>query len=151
MISGRLQGTIVTAPLVFVVFGLVVGTGGLNVANIDVGHSAIYFIAEFTLILVLFVDAARFDLSRVRRDHNLPVRMLIIGLPQAIAAGAFIALQLFPMLSFWEAALLAALLVPTDAAFGQSVVSAEEVPIRIRQSINVESGLNDGIALPVVL
>ncbi len=77
--------------------------------------------------------------------------MLIIGRPLAIAAGAFIALQLFPMLSFWEAALLAALLDPTDAALGQSVVSAEEVPIRIRQSINVESGLNDGITLPVVL
>ncbi len=77
--------------------------------------------------------------------------MLIIGLRLAIAAGAFIALQLFPMLSFWEAALLAALLAPTDAALGQSVVSAEEVPIRIRQSINDESGLNGGIALPVVL
>jgi NhaP-type Na+/H+ or K+/H+ antiporter len=151
LISGRLQGTIVTAPLAFVVFGLVVGTGGLNVANIDVGHSAIHFIAEFTLIVVLFSDAARFDLSRVRRDHNLPVRMLIIGLPLAIAAGALIAIQLFPMLSFWEAALLAALLAPTDAALGQSVVSAKEVPIRIRQSINVESGLNDGIALPAVL
>ena len=151
LISGRLQGTIVTAPLAFVVYGLVVGTGGLNVTNINVGHSAIHFIAEFTLIFVLFADAARFDLSRVRRDHNLPVRMLIIGLPLAIAAGAFIAMQLFPMLSFWEAALLAALLAPTDAALGQSVVSAKEVPIRIRQSINVESGLNDGIALPAVL
>ena len=151
LISGRLQGTIVTAPLVFVIFGFAVGTGGLNVGNIDVGHSAIHFIAEFTLILVLFADAARFDLNRVRRDHNLPVRMLLIGLPLTIAAGAFVAIQLFPMLSFWEAALLAALLAPTDAALGQSVVSAEEVPIRIRQSINVESGLNDGIALPAVL
>ncbi len=81
LISGRLQGTIVTASLIFVIFGFVVGAGGLNVAKIDVGHSAIHFIAEFTLILVLFADAARFDLSRVRRDHNLPVRMLIIGLP----------------------------------------------------------------------
>ncbi len=151
LISGRLQGTIVTAPLVFVGFGLVAGTGGLSVANIDVGHSAIHFIAEFTLIFVLFADASRFDLSRVRRDHNLPVRMLIIGLPLTIAAGTFIAIQLFPNLLFWEAALLAALLAPTDAALGQSVVSAKEVPIRIRQSINVESGLNDGIALPAVL
>ena len=132
LISGRLQGTVVTAPLVFVIFGLAIGTGGLNVANIDVGHSAIHFIAEFTLILVLFADAARFDLDRVRRDHNLPVRMLLIGLPLTIAAGAFVAIQLFPMLSFWEAALLAALLAPTDAALGQSVVSAKEVTIRIR-------------------
>ena len=151
LVSGRLHGTIITAPLVFVAFGIVVGTTGFKLASVDVGHSAIHYIAEFTLILVLFTDAARIDLDRVRRDHNLPVRMLAIGLPLAILAGAFIATQLFPMLSFWEAALLAALLAPTDAALGQSVVSAEAVPIRIRQSINVESGLNDGIALPAVL
>jgi NhaP-type Na+/H+ or K+/H+ antiporter len=151
LISGRLQGTIVTAPLVFVIFGLVIGSGGLNVADVNVGHSAIQIIAEFTLILVLFTDAARIDLNRVRRDHNLPVRMLTVGLPLAIVAGAFVAAQLFPEFSIWEVALLAALLAPTDAALGQSVVSAKSVPVRIRQAINVESGLNDGIALPAVL
>jgi NhaP-type Na+/H+ or K+/H+ antiporter len=77
--------------------------------------------------------------------------MLIIGLPITIAAGTFFATALFPTLSIWEAALLAALLAPTDAALGQSVVSAKAVPVRIRQAINVESGLNDGIALPAVL
>ena len=151
LVSGRLQGSIVTAPLAFIVFGFVVGHGGLNVASVDVGHSAIHGVAELTLILVLFTDAARIDLSRVRRDHNLPVRMLAIGLPLTIAAGTVVALQLFPSFSFWEAALLAALLAPTDAALGQSVVSAQAVPVRIRQAINVESGLNDGIALPAVL
>jgi len=151
LISGRLQGTLVTAPLVFIIFGFAVGTGGLDVAKVDVGHSAIHFVAEFTLILVLFTDAARIDLTRLRRDHNLPVRMLIIGLPLAIAVGALIATQLFPAFSFWEAALLASLLAPTDAALGQTVVSAKIVPVRIRQAINVESGLNDGIALPAVL
>ena len=151
LISGRLQGTIVTAPLVFIIFGFAVGAGGLSAANFDVGHSAIHIVAEFTLVVVLFTDAARIDLNRVRQDHNLPVRMLIIGLPLAIAAGTGIASQLFPAFSIWEAALLAALLAPTDAALGQSVVSAKAVPIRIRQAINVESGLNDGIALPAVL
>ncbi len=151
LISGRLEGTIVTAPLVFIIFGFAVGPGGLDIANVDVGHSAIHFVAEFTLILVLFTDAARIDLNRVRRDHNLPLRMLIIGLPLAIATGTFIASQLFAAFSFWEAALLAALLAPTDAALGQSVVSAKAVPVRVRQAINVESGLNDGFALPAVL
>ena len=151
LVSGRLQGTPVTAPLTFAVFGLAAGAGGLNFLQVDVSHMAIQLIAEFTLILVLFADASRFDLNRVRRDHNLPVRMLLVGLPLTIAAGAFIAAQLFPMLSLWEAALLAALLAPTDAALGQSVVTAKEVPVRIRQSINIESGLNDGIALPAVL
>ncbi|MDH3611742.1 MAG: cation:proton antiporter [Gammaproteobacteria bacterium] len=151
LISGRLRGTIVTAPLVFVGFGFAVGTGGLNLADVDVGHSAIHVIAEFTLILVLFTDAARIDLDRVRLDHNLPTRMLIIGLPLAILAGTIVATQLFPSFSLWEAALLAALLAPTDAALGQSVISARAVPVRIRQAINIESGLNDGIALPAVL
>jgi NhaP-type Na+/H+ or K+/H+ antiporter len=151
LISGRLRGTVITAPLVFIVFGFVVGMGGLDLADIDVGHSAIHFIAEFTLILVLFTDAARIDLDRVKLDHNLPTRMLIVGLPLAIVAGTIVATQLFPAFSFWEAALLAALLAPTDAALGQSVISARAVPVRIRQAINVESGLNDGIALPVVL
>jgi NhaP-type Na+/H+ or K+/H+ antiporter len=151
LISGRLQGTVVTAPLVFIIFGFAIGTGGLDVADVDPGHSVIHFIAEFTLILVLFADAARIDLSSVRRDHNLPSRMLIIGLPLAIVAGALVASQLFPAFSLWEAALLAALLAPTDAALGQSVISERAVPVRIRQAINIESGLNDGIALPVVL
>lgn len=151
LVSGRLQGSMVTAPLAFIVFGFVVGNGGLNVASVDVGHSAIHGVAKLTLILVLFTDAARIDLSRVRRDHNLPVRMLAFGLPLTIAAGTVVALQLFPSFSFWEAALLAALLAPTDAALGQAVVSARAVPVRIRQAINVESGLNDGIALPAVL
>ncbi len=151
LISGRLQGTIVTAPLVFIIFGYAVGNGGLNLADLGIGHSAIHVIAEFTLILVLFTDAARIDLNRVRLDHNLPTRMLIVGLPLAVVAGTVVASLLFPAFSLWEAALLAALLAPTDAALGQSVVTAKAVPVRIRQAINVESGLNDGIALPAVL
>ncbi len=151
LISGRLEGTVITAPLVFIVFGFIAGSGGLQVIQIDLEHSAIHFIAEFTLILVLFTDAARIDLSLLRRDHNLPVRMLVFGLPLTIILGLMVAVLLFPAFSFWEAALLAALLAPTDAALGQAVVSAKAVPIRIRQAINVESGLNDGIALPAVL
>ena len=151
LLSGKLEGTVVTAPLLFVAFGFVAGPDGFGLAKIDVGHSAIHMIAELTLILVLFTDAARIDLNRVRADHNLPMRMLVLGLPLAIAVGTIVAVALFPAFSIWEAALLAALLAPTDAALGQSVVSAKAVPLRIRQSINIESGLNDGIALPAVL
>ena len=149
MVSGRLEGTVITAPLVFAAFGFAAASGGLMSINVE--HSAIHIVAELTLILVLFTDAARIDLNRVREDHNLPTRMLLLGLPLAVAAGTFVAVALFPAFSFWEAALLAALLAPTDAALGQSVVSAKSVPLRIRQSINIESGLNDGIALPIVL
>ncbi|NOX52309.1 MAG: hypothetical protein GXP16_17505 [Gammaproteobacteria bacterium] len=151
LLSGRLRGTVLTAPLVFVVFGYAIGVGGFGVAEIDPGHGVIQLIAEVTLILVLFSDAARMDWMRLRRDHNLPLRMLVIGLPLVIIFGALVAQGLFPEFSVWEAALLAAILAPTDAALGQSVVSDRAVPVRIRQTINVESGLNDGIALPAVL
>lgn len=151
MFSGRIQGTSITPPMLLIGFGFLVGAGGLGVADLHVGHSATHLIAEVTLILVLFTDAARIDLNRVRRDHNLPVRMLTVGLPLVIVTGTVIATQVFPSLSIWEAALLAAILAPTDAALGQSVVSARSVPVRIRQAINIESGLNDGIALPAVL
>ena len=151
LVSGRLEGTVLTAPLIFVAFGFMASAGGLGFAHLNVGHSAIHVIAELTLILVLFSDAARIDLKRVRRDHNLPARMLLIGLPLVILAGTAVAKVMFPAFSIWEAALLAALLAPTDAALGQSVVSAKAVPIRVRQAINIESGLNDGIALPAVL
>jgi NhaP-type Na+/H+ or K+/H+ antiporter len=151
LVSGRLQGTIVTPPLIFVLFGFAIGGGGFGIAELDPKHSTIHLIAELTLILVLFSDAARMDLARLRRDHNLPVRMLLVGLPLAIVLGTVVATGVFPGFSLWEAALLAALLAPTDAALGQSVVTAKGVPGRVRQAINVESGLNDGIALPAVL
>lgn len=149
--SGKLQGTIITAPLVFIVFGFAIGEGGFGIARLDLDHGAIHLLAEATLILVLFSDAARIDLSRLRKDHNLPVRMLALGLPLVMVTGMAVAMLLFEHFSIWEAALLAAILAPTDAALGQAVVSDEAVPVRIRQAINVESGLNDGIALPVVL
>jgi len=151
LVSGRLEGTVLTPPLVLVLAGLALGAGGLGVATLDPGHGAIHVVAEATLVLVLFADAARIDLRRLGRDHDLPVRMLLVALPGTIALGTLAALVLFPDFSPWEAALLAALLAPTDAALGQSVVSAPAVPARIRQAINVESGLNDGIALPAVL
>lgn len=150
-ISGRLQGSVVTAPVLFVGFGFAIGSGGFDIAMIDPDHGSIHLIAEATLILVLFSDAARIDLDRVRRDHNLPVRMLMLGLPLTMIAGTLLASVIFPNFSMIEAALLAALLAPTDAALGQAVVSARIVPLRIRQAINIESGLNDGIVLPVVL
>jgi NhaP-type Na+/H+ or K+/H+ antiporter len=151
LISGRLAGTILTAPLIFAAIGFLVSPAGFSIAPVEVDHSVIHLIAELTLILVLFTDAARIDLREVRRDHVLPTRMLLIGLPLTMAAGTFFAVWLFPAFTIWEAALLAALLAPTDAALGQAVVSAKIVPVRIRQTINIESGLNDGIALPAVL
>ena len=150
LVSGRLSGSIITPPIVFSVFGLAIGASGLGLLETEVSHSAIHTLAEITLGLVLFADAARIDLRLLIRDHNVPARMLVIGLPLTIAMGAVLAWSLPLGLGLAEAALLAAVLAPTDAAVGQAVVSNRDVPVRIRQALNVESGLNDGIAVPFV-
>jgi NhaP-type Na+/H+ or K+/H+ antiporter len=151
LISRRIEGSILTAPMAFTAFGFLIGDAVFGFTDLDFGHGFIHGLAEITLILVLFSDAARIDLRQLREDHNLPFRMLLIGMPLTILLGTLFALALPLGLDLWEAALLAAILAPTDAALGQSVVSSPLVPTRIRQALNVESGLNDGIALPIVL
>jgi len=150
LVSRRLETTPVTGPMVFVGVGLVVGAGGLDIIDIGMDQGAVRTLAEATLVLLLFTDAIRIDLRRLRSQTELPFRLLGIGLPLTVVAGAMAALVVFPDLGVWEAALLAAILSPTDAALGQAVVSNPGVPIRVRQALNVESGLNDGIMLPVI-
>ncbi len=151
LFSARAQRSLLTPPMVFTALGLVFGAHGLGLVELDVDHEVIHALAEIALAVILFGDAARIDLGRLRREHDLPQRMLLIGLPLAVIFGTLLAIPLFPGLPLFEAALLAAILAPTDAALGQPVVSSKDVPVRIRQTINVESGLNDGLALPAVL
>ena len=150
-VSGRIKTTMLTAPILFVAFGFLLGPEGLALMDLDTEHPIIHFIAEITLILVLFSDAARIDLKRLGREHALPVRLLGLGLPLTMIMGGGIAWLLFPELGLAPALLLGIVLAPTDAALGQVVVSSERVPVRIRQTLNVESGLNDGLALPILI
>lgn len=151
LISKRLQGGSITPPMAFTAFGMLAGAPTIDLIDMDSSSGAVHTFAELTLVLVLFTDAARIDLAVLRRNYRLPLRLLAIGMPLSIALGTAVALLVFPAFSLFEAALLAAVLAPTDAALGQSVVSDPRVPVRIRQALNVESGLNDGIALPIVL
>ncbi len=150
-ISRRIETTPITPPMLFVLCGILLGTAGLDLFHIQKDHHLIHLLAEVTLVLVLFTDASRVDLRRLKREHNVPMRMLGIGLPLCMLFGGLAALPLFPDFSIWTAMVLACVLAPTDAALGQAVVSSDRVPVRIRQSLNVESGLNDGFALPVLL
>ena len=109
--------------------------------------TAVLVVAELALVLLLFTDAARVDV-RALRGNVLPVRLLCIGLPLTIALGTGVAVALLSDLTFWECAIVAAVLAPTDAALGQAVVTNPALPLRIRQSLNVESGLNDGGSVP---
>ncbi len=151
LISGRVRNSAITPPMVFVTLGIVAGQYLLNTVQVPIGNGFIHILAEFTLVLILFTDAARIDLSLLKRQHELPIRMLTLGLPLSIIFGTAAALGLFSNLLFWEAVVLAIILSPTDAALGQAVIGKPKVPVRIRQALNVESGLNDGIALPLLL
>ncbi len=150
LVSGRLTGSPITAPMVFTGVGLTVGVGALALFDLEVEGEAVSILVEATLVLVLFTDAIRIDLRALRRYAGLPLRLLGIGMPLSIAAGTAAGVLVVPGLGVTEAALLAAVLAPTDAALGQAVVSDRRLPVRIRQALNVESGLNDGIAVPVV-
>jgi NhaP-type Na+/H+ or K+/H+ antiporter len=149
-VSRRLSGTPVTPAMVFVVFGLLVGPKVLGGVEVSSTGSAVRTLAEATLALVLFSDASRIDLGALRRTVGVPVRLLGIGLPLTIVLGAAAAAVLFGAMTFWEAVIVAVVLAPTDAALGQAVVTEPRVPQRIRQGLNVESGLNDGICVPLL-
>jgi len=149
-VSERLAMSPISAPIVFTTVGLVMGTGGLAWFDVEGDGEAVAILVEATLVLVLFTDAIRIDLQVLRREAALPVRLLGIGMPLTIVLGALTAALVIPGISTVEAVLLAAVLAPTDAALGQAVVSDQRLPVRLRQSLNVESGLNDGIAVPLV-
>ena len=149
-VSKRLSGSPITPAMVFVSIGLLVGPKVLDEINIASTSSTERALAEATLALVLFSDASSIDLRALRRGASVPLRLLGIGLPLTIALGALAAAVIFGELTFWEAVIVGVVLAPTDAALGQAVVTEPRVPTRIRQGLNVESGLNDGICVPLL-
>jgi NhaP-type Na+/H+ or K+/H+ antiporter len=150
-ISGRIEGTSITAPMLFTAAGIVVGADALDLVDPSATGEGVKVLAEATLTVVLFSDASRIDLVLLRHQIRLPARLLGIGLPLTIVLGFVAALILLPDLAWAEALVLAVVLAPTDAALGQAVVTYRRLPSSVRQSLNVESGLNDGICVPLFL
>ncbi len=146
----RLDRLSVTAPIVLVVSGTVLGAGYLDVLPANPDTETVRLVTELTLALILFADASTIQLRQAEGDLGLPTRLLGIGLPLTIALGAGVARLVFPSISWAEAALVSAILAPTDAALGVAVVTNPVVPARVRRALNLESGLNDGIATPFV-
>ena len=151
LFAGRLERRAINGAVVFVLFGVLLGPLGLGFLNLGIEREGIRLLAEITLALVLFSDASNSDLKVVREAIRLPSRMLLVGLPLCIALGYGVGVLLFPDLGFLEVAILATMLAPTDAALGKAVVSNPMVPAPAREGLNVESGLNDGICVPVLL
>jgi sodium/hydrogen antiporter len=150
-ISRRLTDTSVTPAMAFVLIGLLIGPLVIGDVTVAPASGTVRTLAEATLGVVLFADASRIKLRLLRREYTVPLRLLGIGLPLTIVAGALLAAAIFPHLNAAEAVVLAVLLAPTDAALGQAVVTEPRLPSRIRQGLNVESGLNDGICVPLLL
>jgi len=151
LVSGRLERTVVTAPIMFTVAGMLVLLVLPESQDHEIDHAVFLHVAEVGLVLLLFTDASRTDLKVLKRIRDLPVRLLSVGLLLAILLGAVAAVLVFPSLSLWEAGILAAILAPTDAGLGQIIVNSPRVPMKIRQALNVEAGLNDGLSVPFLL
>jgi NhaP-type Na+/H+ or K+/H+ antiporter len=151
ILAGRLERAPLSGPILFAVFGLVLGPLGMDVLTLKVDAGLLRILAEVTLALVLFTDAANADLRVLDRSFRIPERLLLIGLPLTILLGFGVGLLVFHDLGLLEVAILASALAPTDAALGKAVVTNEAVPAKIREGLNLESGLNDGICVPVFL
>ncbi len=151
LVSGRLERTVLTAPIVFTVAGMV-SLLILPELRGREGDQAVFLrIAEVGLVLLLFTDASRTELQVLKSIRNLPVRLLSTGMLLTILLGGLGALVIFRQLTLWEAGILAAILAPTDAGLGQIIVNSPRVPLKIRQALNVEAGLNDGLSVPFLL
>ncbi|MEU8460334.1 cation:proton antiporter [Streptomyces sp. NPDC029003] len=147
-LSRRLSTTVLSGPLVFMLFGLAIGPQGLDLLDRAKDPEITRALLESALVLLLFSDAAQIRARDLRREEFLPLRLLTVGLPATMALGWLAAWPLLPGLSPWELALVGIILAPTDAALGQQAVSNKQVPALVRGGLSVESGLNDGLALP---
>lgn len=151
LVASRLERTPINGALVYVLVGFLCGPAALDLINLQIDRELISWLAELTLAVVLFTDSANANLKVLRRFEAIPARLLLLGLPSTILLGFGIGMLLFRDLSLFEIALLATMLAPTDAALGNAVVTNKAVPASARESLNVESGLNDGICVPVLL
>lgn len=151
LVSRPLEQTPVTAPMVFTAAGMLMSSALAGHAFSFVNATMFLRLTEIGLVLLLFTDASHTDLRVLRSIGNLPLRLLSVGMLLTLLFGTVVARLVFPHLSIWEAGILASILSPTDAGLGQVIVSSPRVPMRIRQALNVEAGLNDGLAVPFLL
>jgi NhaP-type Na+/H+ or K+/H+ antiporter len=149
--SRRLERTVLTAPILFTAAGMLTSRVPEVLGQLALDRRGFLVIAEIGLVMTLFTDASHVDLRTLRGNRNVPLRLLGAGMLPTILLGAVSALVVLRQLSIWEAGILAAILAPTDAGLGQVIVSSPRVPPRIREALNVEAGLNDGLSVPFLM
>jgi NhaP-type Na+/H+ or K+/H+ antiporter len=151
LIAGRLERAPASGPIVFVASGFLMGPMVLGWFDGSVSRTELRMLADLTLAVILFVDAANANLTVLKREFRIPSRMLLLGLPGVIVLGTLTAAVMFDNLSLLEAAILGTMLAATDAALGKAVITNQAVPTQIREGLNFESGLNDGLCVPILL
>ena len=149
LVSGRLERGNISSAMFFLATGALIASPALGIVDVHPSNATIRDIAELTLALVLFADASKIRFRLLRADWRLPARLLGVGFPLTMLLGALVGLLVFPGHGGWLVLLVAVIVAPTDAALGAAVVEDERVPLRLRRALNVESGLNDGLATPV--
>ena len=151
LVSRRLEHTVITAPIVFTSARDSAYLRNAGIPSLNMERESLLKLAEMGLVMLLFTDATHISLKKLKSRERLPLRLLSIGMLLTILLGAVAAHLVFPQLSIWETGILAAILAPTDAGLGQVIVRSPRVPLRIRQSLDVEAGLNDGLSVPFLL
>lgn len=151
LLSRRLEQTVITAPILFTAAGVALVLLLPGMRDVQVQRESFLRLAEMGLVMLLFTDATHINLKTLQSRERLPLRLLSIGMLLTILLGAVGASLVFPRLSLWEAGILAAILAPTDAGLGQVIVRSPRVPQRIRQTLDVEAGLNDGLSVPFLM
>jgi NhaP-type Na+/H+ or K+/H+ antiporter len=150
-VSRRIRNTIFTLPMLCVLFGLLVGWLLQDRVALSPGDPLVEIVANLTLLYLLATDASRITMHSLLRFHTLPLRLMLIGLPLTMALGTVVGRALTSALTFWEAAVLAVSLTPTDTSPAERAVSNPSVPVRIRQALDIEGGLNDGVTMPLLV
>ncbi|HTX96904.1 MAG TPA: cation:proton antiporter [Mycobacterium sp.] len=151
LVSQRLQSTVITAPMLFTAAGAATTLLPEAARELVLDRKVLLLIAELGLVMLLFTDASRINRSLLKAGRSLPIRLLCVGMPLTVVSGAVTAVVVLSGLSWGEAGILAAILAPTDAGLGHVIVTSERVPLTIRQSLSVEAGLNDGLAVPLLM
>jgi NhaP-type Na+/H+ or K+/H+ antiporter len=151
LVSKRVEQTVITAPILFAAGGALTVLLPSAVQELAIDRKSFLLIAEIGLVMTLFTDASRVAPRLLKENRGLPVRLLSVGMLLTILLGAVSAMVIFGGLSWWEAGIIAAILAPTDAGLGQVIVASDRVPRRVRQALNVEAGLNDGLSVPFLM
>ncbi|MDO9161002.1 MAG: cation:proton antiporter, partial [Methylococcaceae bacterium] len=151
LVSRRLDSTVITAPIVFTLAGMLLYKLPPVFSDPELKRQGFLLVAEIGLVMTLFTDAAHINLKSLTASRSLPTRLLTTGMLLTILLGAVGAILVFPELGWLEAGILAAILAPTDAGLGAVIVNSQYVPTRIRQALNIEAGLNDGLSVPFLM